>query len=261
MPGFLLPLIVGGFKVAGDTLLATDKARTGTSESESTATRSGTSTTSPITSPQFDDLSTTLIERLLDNVTDPADLEAIMAEIDKFKSAGLEQVNQLAERISRQAANRSRAQGLGFSSSANFAEAVAGQARTGALSSFLADIARLKVETGLQVPQILGNLRAQEARSGTDLLRTLPIGQETVFNDTTETTATGSSTAPGSALGTFFGSAADQFAAIPGLRSVFGPNRAAPSLPNINQQLPLTQPGVSPGLFKPRFDPFDPDLD
>ena len=261
MPGFLLPLIIAGVSAASTYFGNRKGARTSTSEGESTSTRTGTSTRTPVTTPEFDELSSTLIDKLLADIEDPEDLKGIMAEIGNLKSAGLEQVNLLAERISKQIQNKSRAQGLGFSSSANFGEAVAGQARTGALSSFLSEMAKLKIKTGLQVPQILADIRAQEARSGTDLLRSLPLGEETNFEDTTRTVSSGTQVAPGSVAGALFNKAGDFISQTPEIRAAFGNPQQTPNVPRVTQQPPLTQPGVDLNVLRPRFDPFDPDLD
>ena len=189
--GTFLPLLTAGLGIAGNILGSREK----------TISEDSTRTSTPITSPEFQGVSGALGKSITQGLNQPIQFRGIQQGIDQFERAGLQEVNSLSERIARQIQNRNRGRGLSFSGAAGFGEAVAGQARTGALSNLLAQLAQLKTQTALQIPQITSQIQSDRIRGANQFLGVQPIGQTSVFE--------GTRTGPGNALGAAFSGGAD----------------------------------------------------
>lgn len=190
--GAFLSLLTAGLGITGSLL----------GNREKTVREDSTTTVNPNTSPEFQRVSGALSQNITQRLNQPLQFRGVQQGIDQFERAGLQDVNSLSERIARQIQNRNRARGLSFSGSAGFGEAVAGQARTGALSNLLSQLAQLKTETALQIPQIRENILSSRISGANRFLGVQPIGRTSTFS--------GTRTGPGNQLGAGFSSAADQ---------------------------------------------------
>ncbi|KKM07472.1 hypothetical protein LCGC14_1733610 [marine sediment metagenome] len=201
MGGFL-PLLTAGLGIAGDIFAARER-----TIKEGSTTRE---TVNPLTSPEFQGVAGATSQSIIQGLNQPVQFGGIQQGINQLELAGLQEVNSLSERIARQIENNNRARGLSFSGAAGFGEAVAGQARTGALSNLLAQLAQLKTQTALRIPQIRAGIQSDRIRGANQFLGVQPIGQDStsVFE--------GTRTGPGNQLGAGFSSAADQLGFLRG---------------------------------------------
>lgn len=197
--GLFLPLLTAGLGIAGDIL----------GNKKKTVREDSTRTTSPVTSPEFQGVSGATSQSIIQGLNQPVQFRGVQQGIDQLERSGLQDVNSLSERISRQIQNRNRARGLSFSGAAGFGEAVAGQARTGALSNLLAQLAQLKTQTALQMPQIRAGIQSDRIRGANQFLGVQPIGQTSTFQ--------GTRTGPGNALGSAFAGGADLLTSLDSL--------------------------------------------
>lgn len=223
MPEFLGPLITGGLNLAGQIFGNTKGARTArfSREEDRSGSFARDETTEPVTSGQFDELSTDLIRRLLQNLDQqPGTIRGIFDEINRQEQTGLEDINSLAERIGRQSSARNTSQGLGFSSASALSEGLSGQVRAGGLSNLLAQLSRLRADVGLRAPQLFN----QGINTGTGILRSLPIGTRTSTTGTENLSRniTGTNVKPGSTVGNILEGLAD-FSVVG--RDLFGGNQ------------------------------------
>lgn len=202
MGGFLGSLLAG----VGAGLSNTEKARTSTA----TGTSSFSRTEIPQTSPEFQGVSGALSSNIIQGLNQPIQFRGVQQGIDQFEQAGLQEVNSLSERIARQIENNNRARGLSFSGAAGFGEAVAGQARTGALSNLLAQIAKLRTNAALKIPQIRADIQSSRIRGANQFLGVQPIGVTIEGGEEVDREFVRGGSALGSALSAFGGQSSQQ---------------------------------------------------